>query len=190
MKGFLLCIVYSANSDSVEAYPAIKVINKTKTLDWTYLPPFRLIEVSRDDHLWVIHLPPSKLCKGDLVNVEVNFGKEVNVNRCGIHLVLEHVTKSDEDSIVEVDEEQVSIAGEQVTDEDSIVEVDEEQVSIAGEQVTKPDEDSIVEVDEEQVSIAGDQLGAHGKRGHEDDDGPPRWRTQGQTGGSHAPPSI
>ncbi|XP_057495794.1 disease resistance protein RUN1 [Actinidia eriantha] len=140
MKGFVLCIVYSANSDSVEAYPAIKVINKTKTLDWTYLPPFRLIEVSRDDHLWVIHLPPSKLCKGDLVVVEVELGEEVNVNRCGIHLVLEQVTKSDEDSIVEVDEEQ--------------------------------------------VSIAGDQLGAHGKRGHEDDDGPPRWRTHGQAAGS------
>ncbi|GFY80675.1 disease resistance protein (TIR-NBS-LRR class) family [Actinidia rufa] len=53
MKGFAMCMVYSANSDSVEAYPIIKVINKTKTLDWTYLPPFRPIEVSRDDHLWV-----------------------------------------------------------------------------------------------------------------------------------------
>ncbi|GFY80647.1 disease resistance protein (TIR-NBS-LRR class) family [Actinidia rufa] len=76
------------------------------------------IEVSRDDHLWVSHLPfymfRNQLCRGDLVEVEVNLGEEVNVKRCGIHLVLEQVTKLDEDSIVVVDEEQVSIAGDQL----------------------------------------------------------------------------
>ena len=111
-----LCRVHSIcnNSDSntttLEAIPIITVINRNKTLDWNYKVTSGSIVATRDDHLWVsnlnLYMFQNQLARGDLVDVKVDLGEEVNVNYCGIHLVLEQVTKSEgENSIIVVEEE-------------------------------------------------------------------------------------
>ncbi|KAA8548360.1 hypothetical protein F0562_000044 [Nyssa sinensis] len=86
-----LWAVYASEEDTakwpVSAHAVIS--NKTREVEWTIGPTVRGLEVTREEHSWVSHIPSPfryPIQGGETIEVSIKMNLPLKVKTCGIHL--------------------------------------------------------------------------------------------------------
>ncbi|KAJ4716798.1 TIR-NBS-LRR disease resistance protein [Melia azedarach] len=99
IKGLTICVVYAAEENDLDtlSFGEFVIKDLTKNLEWN-VSPDSSFPVTRQDHMWVVHIPHSTLDNqleaGDRVEVSVSFLCSLDRVKCGIQLLYDQTMGS------------------------------------------------------------------------------------------------